>query len=495
MPTDRLHVTWPLVSPSVRDRLLSRLRRAPRPMSPAYPSSIRAPARSRPGARARSRPISTGCLRAIRTPPTPGDSRVRGALTPAFAAGYAVSGFAPAAGDGHRSGSLVLRRSLVSGTPSSSLDSAEDRLGRRSPPRPVASARAVRDRLRHLPGRPDRDRPAPDRGGSKGGAKRRQTRLSPAKPIAERSKRSGATWRPPCPAGTHAIAGRSSSPRRPGRGRSGRESRPRHRPARPARPGPWAARLGAPRRALQAIADHLPGRQHGRAGAMAAAAVRHVEAGFRTVKLKVGDARQPARDAARIGAVRAAVGPAIGIKVDVNQGWRTPGIAIAAIRASPSECSGLHRAAGRPVGSRGIGRGPPADRGDIMADEACHGPREMMRIAALRAADLVNIKLMKTRRIGKGTRTQRDRRDGRHRCASGHDGRKLDRLGSRAASGDGSRQCPHRRDGRPADGDRRYRRRRRLVRPRPDHRSRRARPRRSRSTRRQSRGLPRRAGR
>jgi L-Ala-D/L-Glu epimerase / N-acetyl-D-glutamate racemase len=32
----------------------------------------------------------------------------------------------------------------------------------------------------------------------------------------------------------------------------------------------------------------------------------------------------------------------------------------------------------------------------IMIDEGCHGPRDMLRAAALRAADLVNIKLMKT---------------------------------------------------------------------------------------------------
>lgn len=31
-----------------------------------------------------------------------------------------------------------------------------------------------------------------------------------------------------------------------------------------------------------------------------------------------------------------------------------------------------------------------------MVDEACHGPADMLRIVALQAADLVNIKLMKT---------------------------------------------------------------------------------------------------
>ena len=40
-----------------------------------------------------------------------------------------------------------------------------------------------------------------------------------------------------------------------------------------------------------------------------------------------------------------------------------------------------------------------------MADECCHGPREMQRIVALRAADLVNIKLMKTGGIVNALRT------------------------------------------------------------------------------------------
>jgi L-alanine-DL-glutamate epimerase-like enolase superfamily enzyme len=31
----------------------------------------------------------------------------------------------------------------------------------------------------------------------------------------------------------------------------------------------------------------------------------------------------------------------------------------------------------------------------IMVDEGCHGPRDVLRVTALRAADLVNIKLMK----------------------------------------------------------------------------------------------------
>lgn len=129
---------------------------------------------------------------------------------------------------------------------------------------------------------------------------------------------------------------------------------------------------------------------------MAAAALRHVEAGFKTVKLKVGEADNPRLDAARVVAVRAAVGPGIGIKIDVNQGWRTPGTAIAAIRACLQSAPDYIE---QPVSQwdlEGLAEVRRQTGAIVMADEACHGPREMLRIAALRAADLVNIKLMKT---------------------------------------------------------------------------------------------------
>ena len=112
---------------------------------------------------------------------------------------------------------------------------------------------------------------------------------------------------------------------------------------------------------------------------MAAAAVRHVEAGFKTVKLKVGDAASPGLDVARIAAVRAAIGPEIGIKVDANQGWRTPGVAIAAIRAClPSAPDYIEQ----PVAQwdlEGLAEVRRQTGAIIMADEACHGPREMLR--------------------------------------------------------------------------------------------------------------------
>ena len=130
--------------------------------------------------------------------------------------------------------------------------------------------------------------------------------------------------------------------------------------------------------------------------AMAEDARRHVAAGFATVKLKVGQADDVALDVARVAAVRAAVGPGVAIKIDANQGWRTPGTAIRAIRqlvpldpvyveqpTDQRDLAGLaevRRACGVP----------------IMADEAIHGPHEALRAVELRACDLINIKLMKS---------------------------------------------------------------------------------------------------
>jgi L-alanine-DL-glutamate epimerase-like enolase superfamily enzyme len=130
--------------------------------------------------------------------------------------------------------------------------------------------------------------------------------------------------------------------------------------------------------------------------AMAEAATRQVAAGFRTVKVKVGDASNPMRDVRRLAAVREVVGPDIGIKVDVNQGWRTPGVAIGAIRAMLPL---LPTYIEQPVvwwDLQGLAEVRRQTGAIIMIDEGCHGPRDMLRAVALRAADLVNIKLMKT---------------------------------------------------------------------------------------------------
>ncbi|HEU0114200.1 MAG TPA: dipeptide epimerase [Thermomicrobiales bacterium] len=130
--------------------------------------------------------------------------------------------------------------------------------------------------------------------------------------------------------------------------------------------------------------------------AMAAAAARHAAAGFTTIKAKVGDTEQPLLDVRRVAAVREAVGPDVAIKVDVNQGWKTPGVAIAAIRAMAASAPVYVE---QPVAAwdlEGLADVRRQTGATIMVDEGVHGPRDMQRVVALRAADLVNIKLMKT---------------------------------------------------------------------------------------------------
>jgi L-alanine-DL-glutamate epimerase-like enolase superfamily enzyme len=129
--------------------------------------------------------------------------------------------------------------------------------------------------------------------------------------------------------------------------------------------------------------------------AMAEDAARHVADGFKTVKVKVGDGANWRLDAARIAAVRDAIGPEIGLKVDVNQGWGTAGVAIAAIRASQGAAPDYVE---QPVAwwdLEGLAEVRRQTGATIMVDEGCHGSRDILRVARLRAADLVNIKLMK----------------------------------------------------------------------------------------------------
>jgi len=133
----------------------------------------------------------------------------------------------------------------------------------------------------------------------------------------------------------------------------------------------------------------------GDAPAMAESAARHVAAGFATVKVKLGDSTEPRRDIARLAAVREAVGPDVAIKVDVNQGWRTAGTAIATIRALANDQPAYIEQPVRWWDLEGLAEVRRQTGATIMVDEGCHGPRDMLRVVRLRAADLVNIKLMK----------------------------------------------------------------------------------------------------
>lgn len=127
--------------------------------------------------------------------------------------------------------------------------------------------------------------------------------------------------------------------------------------------------------------------------AMAAKAEAIARKGFRHIKVKIGQA--PDLDVARIKAVRDAVGPAIALRTDANQGW-TVSDAIRALRAL--EAYGLEFCE-QPVPAwdwTGLARVRASVPVAIMADESVQSPHDAITGLRHDAMDMINIKLMKT---------------------------------------------------------------------------------------------------
>ena len=121
---------------------------------------------------------------------------------------------------------------------------------------------------------------------------------------------------------------------------------------------------------------------------------RDVERGIRVLKIKVGE--DPERDAEKVRRVREVVGDKPVIRVDANQGWWRPRRAIRAIRLM--ERYGIELVE-QPVAAwdlDGLAEVRRAVDTPIMVDESVHTPLDVVRVAEKRAADIVNIKLMKT---------------------------------------------------------------------------------------------------
>ena len=132
----------------------------------------------------------------------------------------------------------------------------------------------------------------------------------------------------------------------------------------------------------------------GEAAQLADTARQRVGEGFTVLKIKVGT--DAAGDVTRVRAIREAVGPAIRIRLDANQGW-TPREAVTVI--SGLEHAGLDiELVEQPVSRWDLdGLAWVSDRVQtpILADEAVFSPRELIEVIRRRAADLVNVKLAK----------------------------------------------------------------------------------------------------
>lgn len=128
---------------------------------------------------------------------------------------------------------------------------------------------------------------------------------------------------------------------------------------------------------------------------MVADSLAAVEQGFDCLKIKVG--KEATEDVQRIAAIRSAVGNAVQLRIDANQGW-TAEQSIAIIHALEERDLRIELVE-QPVPAYdldGLKQVTDAVDTPILADESVFSHHDARRILELRAADLINIKLMKT---------------------------------------------------------------------------------------------------
>ena len=128
---------------------------------------------------------------------------------------------------------------------------------------------------------------------------------------------------------------------------------------------------------------------------MVSDAVKAVERGYRILKVKVGKGGD--LDVERICRIREAVGPDVTIRVDANQGWSREEAVRTICRMEDALCHielveqpvSCHDFKGLKYVTEQVGT-------PILADESVFSYEDAVRIVEERAADLINIKLMKT---------------------------------------------------------------------------------------------------
>ncbi|MBV7275507.1 dipeptide epimerase [Clostridium sp. PL3] len=128
---------------------------------------------------------------------------------------------------------------------------------------------------------------------------------------------------------------------------------------------------------------------------MAIDSIDAIKHGYKTLKIKVGVDSD--MDIKRMKAIREAVGYDVDLRIDANQGWK-PKEAVYTLRKM--EDAGLNiEFVEQPVEAHDIESLKFVTDNvhiPVMADESVFSPADALKIMQMRAADLVNIKLMKT---------------------------------------------------------------------------------------------------
>ncbi|WP_301110105.1 mandelate racemase/muconate lactonizing enzyme family protein [Sporosarcina sp.] len=125
-------------------------------------------------------------------------------------------------------------------------------------------------------------------------------------------------------------------------------------------------------------------------------ATEHAAKGFSVLKIKIGTGNFQ-EERARIQAIRREVGPSIVLRLDANQGWK-PKEAIRIIRQLEDDGMDIELVE-QPVAANDLeGLREVTKRTDtlIMADESLFSAADARRLLEMHAADLLNIKLMKS---------------------------------------------------------------------------------------------------
>lgn len=136
---------------------------------------------------------------------------------------------------------------------------------------------------------------------------------------------------------------------------------------------------------------------------MVADSIAAVERGFESLKIKVG--KDIGVDIERIKAIHAAVESRALLRLDANQGW-TAKQAVYALNTLEDAGVKLELVE-QPVKARDLeGMRYVTERvhTPIMADESVFGPMQVIDLIRMRAADIINIKLMKTGGISNAVR-------------------------------------------------------------------------------------------
>ncbi|MCB1150210.1 dipeptide epimerase, partial [bacterium] len=118
----------------------------------------------------------------------------------------------------------------------------------------------------------------------------------------------------------------------------------------------------------------------------------HVAAGFLCLKIKGG--LDPDDDAARLRAVREALGPRVELRFDANQGYDLEQFRRFTAAAAPARLELIEQPTPRDLPEL-MGTVTSESALPIMADESLMTLRDAFRIARRDLADMVNIKLMK----------------------------------------------------------------------------------------------------